>query len=153
MRKKILIILIIVIFASGTLLGVFVPRLLRRGDVLLSPVGFISRYLSLSESQRKKMELLDPSFNTKIEKIETELEQKRAELSDMLGEPSPDWEKLKDQVSEIASLQAQFQMETIDHLQEIRSILTPEQQTKFFSLIGKRLHPGGLRTKSNKGRF
>lgn len=152
MRKKIVIILVVV-FASGTLLGVFVPRLLRRGNISLSPADFISRYLSLSESQKKKMDPLDRSFNTKIEKIKTELEQKRAELSDMLGEPSPDREKLKDQVSEIASLQAQFQMKTIDHLQEIRSILTPEQQTKFFSLIGKKLRLGGPRTKSNRGRF
>jgi len=56
-------------------------------------------------------------------------------------------------MSEIASLQAELQRETINHLVEIRSLLTPEQQTKFFSLIRKRLHPGKPWKGYKKGRF
>jgi len=35
----------------------------------------------------------------------------------------------------------QLQKETVDYLEKIRSILTPEQQEKFFSLIRRKLCP------------
>ena len=151
MRRKTIIILVIV-FAGGIFSGLFIPRLLNR-DRVLPPIRFISRYLSLSESQKKEMESLTQLFDSKVEKIRTELDEKRAELSEMLGETSPDQEKIQEKGSEISSLQAEFQTLTITHLEEIRSLLTPQQQTKFFSLIRKRLHPGSLRRTPERGIF
>lgn len=152
MRKKVVIILVVV-FAGGILLRVFIPRLLERRGLLPSPTHFISRYLSLTESQKKKMESLDQLFRAKLEETRAQLDEKRAELSDMLGASSPDQKKIKDKVSEIASLQAELQRETINHLEEIRSILTPEQEAKFFSLVRKRLHPGRPWMKFRRGKF
>ena len=152
MRKKVVIILVVV-FASGILLGLYIPRLLKKETLRPSPVDFISSYLSLSESQRKKMESLDSSFYARIEKMRTELRQRRAELSELLGESSSSEKEITNKVSEIASLQAELQRETINHLVEIRSLLTPEQQAKFFSLIRKRLHPGRPWMRFKRGRF
>jgi Spy/CpxP family protein refolding chaperone len=140
MRKKIIIVLVAV-FAAGVVSGLFIPRLLKKKDLPSSPTDFISRYLSLSESQKNKIESLDRSFYARVEKIRTELSERRAELSDLLGGSSSSQEKIRDKVGEIASLQTQLQREAINHLEEIRSLLTPEQQAKFFSLIRKRLHP------------
>jgi len=78
-----------------------------------------------------------------VEKIRAKLARKRAELSELLEETSPDQEKIKVKINEIASLQVQLQRETINHLERIRAVLTPEQRAKFFSLIRKRLHPKG----------
>ncbi|MFQ6066384.1 MAG: Spy/CpxP family protein refolding chaperone [bacterium] len=141
MRKKIIIILVVV-FAAGVASGLFIPRLLKKEDLPSSPTDFISRYLSLSESQKNKIESLDRSFYARVEKIRTELDQKRSELSQILGQSPQNQEKIRTKVSEISSLQAQLQREAINHLEEIRPLLTPEQQAKFFSLIRKRLHPG-----------
>jgi len=152
MRKKTIIILIAV-FAVGVFSGLFVPRLLKKENLPSSPTNFLCHYLSLSESQKKEIESLDRSFYARIEKIRTELRQRRAELSEVLGDSSPNREKIKDKVSEIASLQAELQRETINHLVEIRSLLTPEQQAKFFSLIGKRLRPGRPWKGRKRGRF
>jgi Spy/CpxP family protein refolding chaperone len=152
MRKKIIIILVAV-FASGVLSGLFIPRLLKKEDLSSSPTDFLSSYLSLSDSQKNKIESLDRSFYARVEKIRAELDQKRSELSQLLGESSPDQKKIKDKVSEIASLQGELQRETITHLEEIRSLLTPEQQAKFFSLIRKRLHPGKPWKGHKRGRF
>jgi len=152
MRKKIVIILVAV-FASGILSGLYIPRLLKKETLRPSPVDFVSRYLSLSKSQRNKIKSLDSSFYARVEKIRTELDQKRSELSDLLGESPSNDKKIRDKMSEIASLQAELQRETINHLVEIRSLLTPEQQTKFFSLIRKRLHPGKPWKGYKKGRF
>lgn len=152
MRKKIIIILVAV-FASGILLGLYIPRLLKKETLPPSPVDFISSYLSLSESQKKKMGSLDRSFYPRVEKIRTELRQRRTELSELLGQSSSSKEKIRDKVGEITSLQTELQREAINHLVEIRSLLTPEQQAKFFSLIGKRLHPGRPWKGHKKGRF
>ncbi len=152
MRKKVVIILVAV-FAGGVLSGLFVPRLLKKENLPSPPTDFLCHYLSLSESQKKEMESLDRSFYARIEKIRTELRQRRAELSELLGESPSSQKEITNKVSEIASLQAELQRETINHLVEIRSLLTPEQQTKFFSLIGKRLRPGRPWKGYKRGRF
>jgi Spy/CpxP family protein refolding chaperone len=152
MRKKIIIILVVV-FASGVLSGLFIPRLLKREILPSSPTDFLCHYLSLSESQKKKIKSLNDSFYARVEKIRAELDQKGAELSDLLGESSSSQEKIRDKVNEIASLQAELQREAINHLEEIRSLLTPEQQAKFFSLIRKRLRRGGPWKRDKRGRF
>ena len=120
MRKKIVIILVAV-FAAGVVSGLFIPRLLKKETLRPSPVDFVSRYLSLSKSQRNKIKSLDSSFYARVEKIRTELDQKRSELSELLGESSSNDKKIRDKMSEIASLQAELQRETINHLIEIRS--------------------------------
>jgi len=140
MRKK-LIIILMVVFIAGILSGTFIPKLLKRENLRSSSTDFLCNYLSLSKSQKERMESLNKSFYARIEKIRAQLDQRRAELSDLLGEPSSDQKKVRDKMSEIVSLQAQLQVETVNHLEEIRSILTPEQQVKFFSLIRRRLHP------------
>jgi len=142
MRKKIIIILVVV-FSAGLLSGIFIPKLLKKESLQLPPTDFLCNYLSLSKSQKEKIERLDKSFYVKVEKIRDQLDQKRAELSELLGESSPNQEKIKDKMSEIAFLQAQLQTETANHMEKIRSILTPEQQTKFLSLIRKGLHSQG----------
>ena len=139
MRKKIVIVLVGV-FAAGFLSGLFVPNLFKEKN-LPSSSKFLSNYLSLSKAQERKIETLNKSFYAKVGDIRAQLDQKRAELGELLRETSPNQERIRDKVSEIAFLQAQLQKETIDQLERIRSILTPEQQEKFLSLIRKRLHP------------
>jgi len=152
MRKRTVIILVAV-FASGILLGLYIPRLLKKESLPSSPTDFISSYLSLSKSQRNKIKSLDSSFYAGVEKIRTELDQKRTELSELLGESASSEKEITNKVSEITSLQAELQRETINHLVEIRSLLTPAQQAKFFSLIRKRLHPGRPWMRFKRGRF
>jgi len=152
MRKKIIIILV-VIFAAGLLSGLFIPNLLKKENFPSSSTNFLCSYLSLSESQKKEMESLNRLFYERAERIRAQLDQRRVELSELLGESFPNREKIREKVSEIAFLQAQLQRETINHLERIRSILTPEQQAKFFSLIRKRLQPKGLWKRPQKRRF
>jgi len=140
MRKKIIIILVAT-FVAGFFSGLFIPNLFKKENLSSPPSKFLSNYLSLSKAQEKKIETLNKSFYAKVEDIRAQLDQKRAELGELLRETSPNQERIRDKVSEIAFLQAQLQKETIDQLERIRSILTPEQQEKFLSLIRKRLHP------------
>ena len=107
------------------------------------------------ESEVKKLEKLLLEYNVigildmhkmpgrQLQKIRDKLNQKRAELAELLRETPPDQEKIKDKIREIASLQMQLQEETVNHLEKIKIILTPRQREKFFSLIRKGLHPKG----------
>ncbi|MEA1965630.1 MAG: periplasmic heavy metal sensor [Candidatus Aerophobetes bacterium] len=152
MKKKIIIILVVV-FAGGLFSGFFIPKLFKKENLPSSPTNFLCKYLSLSESQKEKMESLNRVFYLKAEKIKDQLNQERIELSELLGESSLNWEKIDDKVSKIVSLQAQLQRETVNHLGRIKSILTPEQKIKFFSLIRRRLHHRGPWKRDRKGRF
>ena len=143
----------VVVFASGVLSGLFIPRLLKEERLPSTPTDFLCHYLSLSESQKKKIESLDRSFYPRVAKIRTELRERRVELSELLAGSSSSQEKIRDKVSEISSLQAELQREAINHLEEIRSLLTREQEARFFSLIRKRLHPGRSWKGHKRGRF
>lgn len=142
MRKKIIIIFVVV-FAVGILSGLFIPRLLYKRNLPSSPTDFLSNYLSLSESQKRELEFLNKPFYARVVKIRSQLIQRRAELTELLGESSPNRENISDKVSKIIFLQAQLQRETMNHLLEIRSVLTPEQHKKFLSLVRQGLHPRG----------
>ena len=139
MRKRAVIILV-AIFAIGFLSGLFVPNLFKKGS-LSSSSKFLSNYLSLSKAQERKIETLNKSFYAKVGNIRAQLDQKRAELGDLLEKPHSNKRKIRNKINEIAILQMQLQKETVDYLERIRSILTPEQQKKFLSLIRRRLHP------------
>ncbi|RLE12148.1 hypothetical protein DRI96_04980 [Candidatus Aerophobetes bacterium] len=138
MRKKIIIVLVGV-FAAGFLSGLFVPNLFKEKNLPSSK--FLSNYLSLSKAQERKIETLNKSFYAKVGNIRAQLDQKRAELGDLLEKPHSNKRKIRNKINEIAILQMQLQKETVDYLERIRSILTPEQQKKFLSLIRRRLHP------------
>jgi len=141
MRRKTVIILVGV-FAVGVLSGLIIPRWLKRGEVV-PPTRFISRYLSLSESQREELTVLDQEFRIRLEETRSQLDVKRAELSELLGQPSSQREKVHEKLSEIAFLQGELQRETMSHFEKIRAILNPGQEEKFLSLIQRRLHPRG----------
>jgi len=153
MKKKLTIILLIIGFSAGIILGLFIPHLWRKEmRPRPGPNHFLARYLSLSDSQREKMESLNGPFYAKIGKIRTQLGQERAELSDLLGESLPDQEKIEIKINKITSLQMQLEREIINHLVEIQKILTPEQRTKFLSFMRRRLCPGNWR-KHDKRKF
>jgi Spy/CpxP family protein refolding chaperone len=148
MKKKLTIILLIAGFSAGIILGLSIPRLWKKGiQPRPGPNHFLANYLSLSESQRKKVESLNGAFYPRITEIRAQLAQERAELSDLLGESPPNQEKIEVKINEIASLQVQLEREVINHLVEMQKILTPEQRNKFLSFTKRRLHPGRQKLK------
>jgi len=139
-KKPILI--LIVTFVSGFLVVLLTTELLIKGQSA-SPISSgdpLYKSLSLSKSQKEKIETLNQPFYAKITEVSAQLEEKRAELSNLLE--GSDQEKIDAKLSEIASLHAQIQRETAHHLQKVKQTLPPAQRTKFLSLIRKGLCPG-----------
>jgi len=108
-----------------------------------SPMSFLGKELSLSQSQAREMESLRKALEPKMEEIREELRDKRVQLVNLLMEAEADLEKINIQLKEIESLQTELQKLVIDHLLQEKKILSPEQQKKFFSIISKRLCPEG----------
>ena len=105
---------------------------------------FLHKHLSLSASQKGCMEALDKPFRSKVNQLKAELRQKRDELSTLLLEPNPIDESINAKLGEIATLQVELQKVVVAHLLEIKEILTPEQQKRFFGMIIEELSPGGM---------
>lgn len=108
-----------------------------------SPMSFLGKELSLSQSQAREMESLWKSLEPKMEEIRRKLREKRVQLVNLLRASEPDLEKINIQLNKIESLQTQLQKLVIDHLLQQKKILSLEQQKKFFSIISKRLCPEG----------
>ena len=140
MRKRWFVISVIVSLCAGVILGLSVPHLLRK-DVAshFTPNHFLANYLSLSDSQRKKVESLNRAFYPKIMRMRAQLAEKRAELSELLEEAPLNQEKIEVKINEIAHLQAQLEKEVLNHIGEVGQILTPAQRKRFFSFVRERL--------------
>ena len=110
--------------------------------------NFIQQELDLSEKQMKEFEARFERFRMEMEPIHDSLEVKRAQLMDEISADEPSMDKLDELADEIGALQATMQRKLILHLLKEKSLLTPEQQKKFFTLFGERLD----RTKGWRGR-
>jgi Spy/CpxP family protein refolding chaperone len=108
-----------------------------------SPMSFLSKELSLSQSQTREMESLRKALEPKMEEIREELRDKRVQLVNLLIEAEADLEKINTRLNEIESLQTELQKLVINHLLQEKKILSPEQQKKYFSIISNRLCPEG----------
>jgi Spy/CpxP family protein refolding chaperone len=105
------------------------------GDRPETPGSFIKRELGLNEEQAKEFESQAKRFEEEIKPIRDSLEAKRIDLMNeiMAEKPSPD--KLSQLSEEIGALHVKLEKRTSMHLLQGKSLLTPEQQKKFFSLF------------------
>ena len=103
------------------------------------PGEYLCQKLSLSNSQKEKMEILRKTFEEKTTQIRETLSVKRNELVKLLSQPEPDNNKIESLIKEIGSAQTELEKEVINHILKEKEILTREQQEKFLKLIGERL--------------
>lgn len=113
--------------------------------------------LNLSGSQVKKIHSFRESYLNKVEKLQSELQKERTELTEILMKKEINPLIIDTKLQRIAFLQTQIQRETIRHLSRIeREVLTPQQRQKFFIIIRKQLLPERMRVEEKrwiKGNF
>ncbi len=90
--------------------------------------------LGLSKAQLSKMEPLAQKFHSRLAERGTAMKGKRELLLDLIakGGDSASIENLR---REIASIQDEIQREVITHITELKKILDPIQQQRFFDLM------------------
>jgi Spy/CpxP family protein refolding chaperone len=98
-------------------------------------MNFIKQELGLNEEQAKEFESQAKRFEEEIEPIRDSLEAKRSDLMNEIMAKEPSMDKLNKLSEEIGALHVKLEKRTSMHLLKGKSLLTPEQQKKFFSLF------------------
>ncbi|MFZ0456476.1 MAG: Spy/CpxP family protein refolding chaperone [Ignavibacteriaceae bacterium] len=94
--------------------------------------------LSLTGKQIAEVKALRNDFFTQIDSLSTQLAGKRTELAKEIWRSELDSAKVNNLVNEIGKLQSAAQFEVLAHLHQVKNLLTPGQQKKFYSIILQR---------------
>jgi Spy/CpxP family protein refolding chaperone len=90
--------------------------------------------LGLSKSQLSRMEPVAQKFHSHLGKLGAAMEGKRELLLDLLAKDR-DPASIENLRREIANIQDEIQREVITHITELKKILDPDQQQRFFDLM------------------
>ena len=90
--------------------------------------------LGLSNLQLSKMEHLAQKFHVRLGELGALMEGKKETLTDLLQKNS-DPVKIENLRKEMAGIQDEIQKEVIVHITELKKILDPDQQQRFFDLM------------------
>lgn len=105
----------------------------------------LHRRLDLSEDQIQKVKETQDRFAEEMETMQNGLRTKREALFRQLRAPEPDRTEIDTLLVEIAALQANVERNVVNHLLEMKDVLTPEQRKKLLSLIDRRFRDHGPR--------
>lgn len=101
--------------------------------------------LGLSAVQLTKMDSLAQTFHASLQRLGSEMRGKRGLLLDLLRQENVDSEKVESLRKDMASVQNEIQKEVITHIEEIKKILEPEQEARFFNLLRVSMESEGSR--------
>ena len=90
--------------------------------------------LGLSKVQLSKMEPLAQKFHARLAELGVLMEEKKETLTDLL-QKNTDPVKIENLRKEMAGIQDEIQKEVIMHITELKKILDPDQQQRFFDLM------------------
>lgn len=101
--------------------------------------------LNLTADQKARIEVLRDALRRDIGPLQEQMFSKRGELKQLWLQASPDKEKILAVQKEIRAIRDQIQDKAIAHRVDVFNILTPEQQEKVKTFLGKRgPGPGGM---------
>ena len=104
------------------------PCPMPRGD------SHLYQSLGLSGSQLSKMEPLAQKFHGRLSELGVAMQGKRELLVDLLAKGG-DTASIENLRREMAGIQDEIQKEVIVHITELKKILNPGQQKRFFDLM------------------
>jgi Spy/CpxP family protein refolding chaperone len=96
--------------------------------------GHLYQSLGLSKGQLAKIDPIAQKFHARIAELGAAMEGKRELLVDLLakgGDPA----SIESLRKEMAGIQDDIQKEVIAHITELKKILDPDQQQRFFNLM------------------
>lgn len=145
MKKKFIIIaialLLIVNLSALTTIGYhrFTGCKMDGSACQLTGEDYLYQELSLSHSQIDQMKAMKQSFQAQANSISERLFIKRTELVNLIKTSEADSAGILEVLHEIGSLQTELQQQVIKSVLKQKTILTQEQQEKFFAIISDRL--------------
>jgi Spy/CpxP family protein refolding chaperone len=111
--------------------SVFMEMMERRlkGSSLIRMEGLI-KFLNLSEEQITEINKTLLDFQKNTLELRNRMQIKELEIKALLLEPETELVKIRAKLEEIADLQVELKVRTIEKYLEIKGLLTPEQQAK-----------------------
>jgi Spy/CpxP family protein refolding chaperone len=98
--------------------------------------------LNLNPIQKTKLAKIEKKFSQELLDLRKDLLDKRMNLCQMMMDPKADKEKYYRKMDEICKEQMIQQRKTVDHFMDIKNILSPQQQNKFFNIIMQEMCQG-----------
>lgn len=98
--------------------------------------------LSLTPPQVRQIQIYRTTFLEQMDSLSTQLAGERAEMANELWQTSPDTARIDSLVNRISQVQSAAQRKVIAHLLDVKSILNPEQQQKFYRIVLRRFASG-----------
>lgn len=108
----------------------------RKDDNLTKPL-FLE--LDLSPEQLTSFKSERDTFHPQLQALEQEITKNQIELIEILSGDAPDQQTIAIKQNAIQKLQAAAQDRVIVHIRQASAILSPEQRSRFFHLIRKRI--------------
>jgi len=116
-------------YKSGEFRETINKRLKNGNDPEMKMEEFVNS-LNLSEEQVTEINRTSIDFQKNILELRNNLQIKELEVKALLLEPLTEMTKIKEKFEEIAELQVEIRVKTIERYLEIKGLLTPEQQAK-----------------------
>lgn len=110
----------------------------------------LKRELSLSTEQEKNFLAYRKIFHSIIDSISSKMQEERRLLVAELKKEDPDLDRLKEIVERINLFQLEAQKKVAEHLLEVKKMLEPEQQEKFFKIVLERFE---MQDRREEGRY
>jgi len=102
----------------------------RRGDYPAIRMEGLIKSLNLSEEQITEINKTLLDFQKDTVELRNSIQIRELEVKALLLEPQTELVKIRAKLQEIADLQVELKVKTIEKYLEIKDLLTPEQQTK-----------------------
>jgi Spy/CpxP family protein refolding chaperone len=99
--------------------------------------------LDLTPEQQQSMTAAQDRMLEQVEELRQQLTVEREKLVDLLTAAGADRDTVAAQVDRIAAVQRQIQERVVSHLLQDKTLLTPDQQSKYNEIIRRRVCPLG----------
>lgn len=137
--KRVLAAVGLVIFLAAVSYGA--TRLVVRGTAAGQPAcpafGVLQDYLELTPEQREKVASIDARFAAVRPQLRSRVWQTRDELIATLQDPNSTRAQAVEKAKEFCDAQQAMQVNTVEYIVELRRHLTPAQQQRLSSLVGR----------------
>ena len=120
-------------------------RMGHEGRRLQQHLDRLTQHLTLTDQQRTQVRTILYTHAKDRIRLQAELATLRLDVPPLLEAEPVDLAKVKQQFQSIAAKEADLHLAHVTAMQEIRKVLTPEQQQQFKTLRGRMMHEGGRR--------
>jgi Spy/CpxP family protein refolding chaperone len=97
----------------------------------------VAKDLNLSPEQQKQMQQVNERYNREIMSLKQDYENAVRSLMSLIQDPTPNPSVTNQRLKEFHSVNQQVLDKEFEYWREFKTILTPDQNSKFWTLFGR----------------